>query len=81
MADERCVHDMLPGMCAICLGHKLPEHDDGMNSSREWDEPLVGTAAKYGGFCRRCENIIEVGEDIVVDSQLRNRWIHRSCSY
>lgn len=53
MADTRCLHDMLPGQCADCLGHTSIE-DQALAEREQLLHDPDWFPAKFGGTCRRC---------------------------
>jgi hypothetical protein len=61
-AEERCVHEMLPGQCAFCLGKSSPEEESLALRAR-----LLASgwfAAQYRGVCDRCGTPFEQGAAI-----------------
>lgn len=60
--EERCLHEMLPGQCAVCLGKSSPEEE-----SLELRARLLASgwfAAQYRGVCDRCGTPFEQGAAI-----------------
>lgn len=61
--EERCLHEMLPGQCAFCLGKKGPKEEAlalraELLDSGEW------FAAQYKGRCDGCSTPFPVGAAI-----------------
>lgn len=52
-ADNRCIHEMLPGQCAICLNHDTPQAVE-----------IASTfTARYAGRCAvNRDHAIDIGD-------------------
>lgn len=62
----RCIHEFLPGQCALCMGAR---------SDVVRDTPT--TTARFAGPCPQCGDPLEVGDET---SRLDERWICRPCA-
>lgn len=62
-SEERCLHELLPGQCAFCLGKQGPEEE-----SLELRARLLDSgdwfAAQYKGRCDGCSTPFPVGAAI-----------------
>lgn len=71
--EERCLHEMLPGQCAFCLGKKGPEEE-----SLDLRARLLASgwfAAQYASRCDTCDTPFPVGTAI----RMANRGWRAEC--
>jgi hypothetical protein len=77
MSNERCVHDLLPGQCAPCMGQGL---DEGRTPR---PAATAGTRGKflasYKGSCQDCGGDIEPGQLIERDWIATGGYVHWKC--
>lgn len=88
MNEHRCIHEMLPGQCSICLG--IP--DEALYMSAAVGEP--GHRARVTGHpdghartrgalkttrCPRCREWIEPG-DLLTHDDAMDWWVCESCA-
>jgi hypothetical protein len=62
--SDRCVHDFLPGQCAVCAKQELVAPE-----SRPSVPEGVSFPAKFEGWCNSCNGPIARGELIERDAQ------------
>lgn len=70
--DERCIHDMMMGTCALCLKQTLP--DERPRAEVSWSE----IEAQFLGTCAACEEEIQPGERIKHNPE-GDGWVHSRC--
>ena len=54
MADERCIHELLPGQCAPCRGLKSPEDEAAEARTRLLASGRGWRTAQWPGACAAC---------------------------